>query len=111
VFALSNASPTVGRLVAVSAALAVASVAAGCVASQPAPPSSGELPGFLLGFWHGLIGPIAFLISLFDESVRIYAFPNVGRWYDFGFMLGIGGFTGGAGAASRSARAGKERTP
>jgi hypothetical protein len=51
-----------------------------------------NLPGFWLGLWHGTIAPITFIISLFSD-IKIYAFPNLGKWYDFGFMLGIGGFT------------------
>jgi len=56
-------------------------------------------PGFWHGFVHGLIAPISFVVSLFSDSVRMYAFPNVGRWYDFGFLLGVGVW--GGGAASR----------
>ena len=58
-------------------------------------------PGFWKGLWHGFIAPIAFVVSLFSDAVRIYALPNAGRWYDFGFMLGIGGFSGGIFAGSR----------
>jgi hypothetical protein len=54
-----------------------------------------------LGLWHGFIAPIAFIISLFPNDMRIYAYPNAGLWYDFGFMLGIGGFSGGVFAGSR----------
>jgi hypothetical protein len=68
-------------------------------ASQP-PGQPGE-PAFFAGLWHGLIAPIAFVVSMFDDSVRAYAFPNAGRWYDFGFLLGLSGWGGGAGAASR----------
>jgi hypothetical protein len=53
-------------------------------------------PGFWLGLLHGLIAPFAFLVSLFSDHVRMYAFPNVGRWYDFGFLLGMGAWGGGA---------------
>lgn len=45
-------------------------------------------PGFFLGLLHGIIAPFAFLFSLFTET-RIYAFPNSGRFYDFGFLLGF----------------------
>lgn len=38
------------------------------------------------------------------NAVRVYAVPNLGRWYDFGFMLGIGGFSGGVFAGSRHRR-------
>ena len=59
------------------------------------------VPGFWRGFWHGVIAPISFIVSLFSDHVRIYASPNTGRWYDFGFMVGIGGFSGGIFAGSR----------
>ena len=51
--------------------------------------------GFWGGLWHGLIAPITFLISLFAEGVSIYETHNNGRWYEFGFMLGIGAYAGG----------------
>jgi hypothetical protein len=81
-------------------ALAPALLLASCTASQIDAASAGA-PGFLLGFWHGFIAPIAFIVSLFNENVRIYAFPNGGLWYDFGFMLGIGGFSSGVFAGGR----------
>jgi hypothetical protein len=46
-------------------------------------------PGFLLGLWHGFIFPVAWVISLFSANVAIYAVPNNGGWYDFGYFLGI----------------------
>jgi hypothetical protein len=72
-----------------------------CTATQPNTSPVGNIPGFWLGLWHGFIAPIAFIISLFPNDLRIYAFPNVGLWYDFGFMLGISGFSGGIFAGSR----------
>jgi hypothetical protein len=60
------------------------------------------IPGFWRGLWQGFIAPISFIVSLFTNEVRIYAFPNTGRWYDLGFMLGIGGFSGGIFAGSRA---------
>jgi len=45
--------------------------------------------GFWAGLWHGIIAPIAFLVSLFKTEVRIYETNNKGRLYDFGFMLGV----------------------
>jgi hypothetical protein len=50
--------------------------------------------GFLGGLWHGLIAPITFFISLFVSGVSVYETHNNGRWYEFGFILGIGGFSG-----------------
>jgi hypothetical protein len=58
-------------------------------------------PGFWKGLLHGIIAPVSFIASLFTDC-RIYAFPNAGKWYDFGFMLGIGGFGGGLFGALRS---------
>ena len=81
--------------------LAPALLAAACTATQPAGVAETGAPGFLFGFWHGVIAPFAFLISIFVDSVRIYAFPNSGLWYDLAFMLGIGGFSGGALASSK----------
>ena len=52
--------------------------------------------GFWFGLWHGIIAVIAWIVSLFDDSVAIYAIYNNGGWYDFGFMLGIGAFATGA---------------
>jgi hypothetical protein len=63
-----------------------------------------DVPGFWKGFWHGFIAPISFVVSLFSDHVRIYATPNAGRCYDFGFMLGISGFSGGIFAGSRTRR-------
>jgi hypothetical protein len=37
-----------------------------------------------------LICGITFLVSLFNPNVRSYEVNNRGRWYDFGFLLGIG---------------------
>jgi len=53
--------------------------------------------GFLGGFWHGLVAPISFLVSLLVSGVSIYETNNNGRWYEFGFMLGIGAYFGGEG--------------
>ena len=62
---------------------------AGCAAG-PNPVSTPHAPaGFWLGLWQGLIVPITFLVSLFNERVSIYEVHNNGNWYDFGFVLGI----------------------
>lgn len=46
-------------------------------------------PGFLLGIWHGFIFPVAWVLSLVMPEVAIYAVPNNGGWYDFGFFVGV----------------------
>ena len=48
-----------------------------------------EAPGFLLGLWHGFIFPVAWFLSLIMPEVAVYAVPNNGGWYDFGYFLGI----------------------
>jgi hypothetical protein len=58
--------------------------------------------GFWGGLWHGVIAPLTFLISLFAEGVSIYETNNNGRWYEFGFILGIGGCAGGGGGAAHT---------
>ena len=91
-------------------AIAVAIVALGaCTATQPRFADAldlGKVPGFWKGFWHGFIAPITFIVSLISDDVKVYAFPNSGRWYEFGFMLGISGFSGGVFAGSRSGKSG-----
>ncbi|MHC4757445.1 MAG: hypothetical protein ACYTE8_02195 [Planctomycetota bacterium] len=57
--------------------------------------------GFWSGVWHGLIAPIAFVISLFNPNVSIYETNNNGRWYEFGFLIGISGSLGGGGASTQ----------
>jgi len=50
--------------------------------------------GFLGGFRHGPIAPIAFLVSLFHPGIQIYETHNNGRWYEPGFLLGISAHAG-----------------
>lgn len=57
--------------------------------------------GFWYGLWHGMICPIAWIVSLFDSDVAIYAIYNNGGWYDFGFVLGAGIIGGSSSAAKR----------
>ncbi|SER79028.1 hypothetical protein SAMN05216199_1227 [Pedococcus cremeus] len=45
--------------------------------------------GFWLGLWQGMIIPVTFVISLFNDNVSIYEVHNNGNWYDFGFVLGL----------------------
>jgi hypothetical protein len=75
-------------------------VLAGC-ATQAAGTVRPDAPGFWLGLIQGFIAPVTFIVSLFRPDVAVYSVPNSGAWYNFGFVLGIGGFAGGAGKASR----------
>ena len=56
-------------------------------ARQPEPSSFGDVPGFVLGLVHGFVMIISFIGSFFMD-VRMYAFPNSGKLYDLGFMIG-----------------------
>jgi hypothetical protein len=67
-------------------ALASTGIVAGC-ARQP-PPVPGDAPSLLSGFVHGFVALPSLLASLLME-VRVYAFPNSGFWYDFGFCVGF----------------------
>ena len=58
-----------------------------------------EPVGFWYGLWHGLIAPFAWIVSLFSDDTAIYAIYNNGGWYDFGFILGIGGLTSSSSSA------------
>ncbi|HET7709431.1 MAG TPA: hypothetical protein VFK50_07865 [Sphingomicrobium sp.] len=62
---------------------------AACAAQQSGDAVAPTAPGFLLGVWHGFIFPIAWVISLFVDKVAVYAVPNNGGWYDFGYFVGI----------------------
>jgi len=64
-------------------------LATACAATQQAGAVAPQAPGFWLGLWHGFIFPLAWIVSLFTDKVAIYAVPNNGGWYDFGFFLGI----------------------
>lgn len=77
--------------------LLLAASMAAC-AHQPAVNSAVAIPGILWGLLHGFIAPISFVGSLFLD-VRMYAFPNDGLWYDFGFVLGSGILFGGGSRA------------
>ena len=82
----------IGWTVMVAAALlvvvAMLSLTA-CAATQQSDAVAPTAPGFLLGLWHGFIFPVAWVVSLFVPKVAIYAVPNNGGWYDFGYFLGI----------------------
>lgn len=64
---------------------------------QPAGPNqlenseneAGNVAGFWRGLWHGLIAPLMFFVSLFKDNVNIYEVHNNGRWYNFGYIMGL----------------------
>jgi hypothetical protein len=70
------------------AVLALALALTACAVQSNAVAQPGA-PGFWLGVWHGFIFPFAFIIGLFKPDVAVYAVPNNGTWYDFGYFVGI----------------------
>lgn len=64
-----------------------------CITSSPY--------GFWGGLWHGMILPFAWIGSLFSDNIAIYAYNNNGGWYDFGFILGVGGLSFSSSKASK----------
>jgi len=65
-----------------------------------------ETPGFLLGVLHGFIFPFAWIGSLFSPDIAVYAVPNNGGWYDFGFFVGVCVLGGGSHFRSKRRREG-----
>lgn len=94
------------RIILISGTLALllAACAAGPNPEVGTAGADGVVAGFWLGLWHGVIAPVTFVISLFTDSVSLYAVNNSGNWYDFGFILGLLVVLGGpaSGAASAS---------
>ena len=77
---------TLARTLTLIAGLALLTA---CAATQAPDAIAPAAPGFWLGLWHGFIFPVAWLVSLFAPKVAVYAVPNSGGWYDFGYFLGI----------------------
>lgn len=82
---------------------ALAGCAAGPNDQADQPNEKGVVAGFWRGLWNGVISPVTFVVSLFNQDVQIYEVHNNGNWYNFGFLLGVsiifgGGVGGGAGA-------------
>ncbi len=59
--------------------------------------AQGEVAGFWLGLWHGLIVIVTFIISLFNDNITVYEVHNNGGWYNFGFIFGVMMIFGGGG--------------
>ena len=87
-------------LLAVACLVVLGACAPGVNASVDTAGPDGDVAGFWLGLWHGLIVVITFIVSLFNEGVSIYEVHNTGALYDLGFVLGLfiafGGPAGGA---------------
>jgi len=91
-------------LVIAMLALLLSACAAGVNPDLGVAAADGDVAGFWLGLWHGLITPITFVISLFTDNVSVYEVHNGGNWYDFGFVLGVSTAFGGTARGSRRRR-------
>lgn len=93
------------QLVTSALLLIACSLLCGCVASQnvlkDSPMPDGSVAGFWLGLWHGLILPITFVFSLFQDGVNVYEVHNNGGWYNFGFLWGATLVLGGTVSSAR----------
>lgn len=56
--------------------------------------------GFWRGLWHGICAPFSFWGIMFGMDIGIYEAFNNGNWYNFGFLIGIGGFSKGCSSCS-----------
>lgn len=61
----------------------------------------GHTYGFFGGLWHGIIAPVSFVVSLFSDTIAVWAVNNNGGWYTFGFLIGVGSLGFGGSKASR----------
>ncbi len=59
-------------------------------ATQP-PDGLDSNPGFFSGLFHGLFSLFALIAGIFTD-IKVYSYPNNGWWYDFGFLIGAGGW-------------------
>ncbi len=97
------------RIAWIAAGAALALAVAGCAGANPYVGTVGGhgVAGFWAGLWHGLICPVAFVISLFNRGVNLYEVHNTGWPYNLGFVLGASASLGGAGRGSHGG--GRER--
>jgi len=78
---------------------------AACARAAPEAVEHAEnTPNFLHGLWHGFIFPFSWIGSLFRPDIAVYAVPNNGGWYDFGFFLGVTVLGGGSWFSSKKSR-------
>jgi hypothetical protein len=73
----------------IAVALGVILLLAAC-ATQP-PVGLGSNPGFFSGLFHGFFSLFSLIAGIFTD-IKVYNSPNTGWWYDFGFLIGAGGW-------------------
>ncbi|MFZ0960179.1 MAG: hypothetical protein WAO35_04685 [Terriglobia bacterium] len=96
---MQSLAPRLPRPVTFVALCSAIFLLASC-AHQPQAAAYHGLPGFWLGLLHGFLIFFSFIGSLFTH-VRIYAYPNSGGWYDFGYLLGAAMFLGGGAKSAK----------
>ena len=74
------------RLLVVSVAILALTA---CIAKQSSAAVVPNGPGFLEGVLHGFIFPVAWIVSLFTDKIAVYAVPNNGGMYNFGYFIGV----------------------
>ena len=93
------------KIVSIILIIFIFSFIIGCAAGPndiaKTPAKDGKIAGFWKGFWHGMIFPITFIISLFSKNVHFYEIHNNGNWYNFGFFLGVMAIVGGSHSGRR----------
>jgi len=85
-------------------ALVLTACAAGPNPLKDTADEEGNVAGFWMGLWHGIISPVAFVLSLFSKSVTVFEVYNNGGWYTFGFLIGASMTLGGSGGAASRRR-------
>ena len=83
---------------AVGLCLVLGACVAGGVESQHTA-ASGEIPQFVLGFWHGLIAPVTLIVEIINRFAphalpwqpHMYERANTSVAYDVGFFIGMAG--------------------
>ncbi len=94
------------RCTAWLAVAGLATLMASCATQSSLPVA--DPPGFWRGLFDGLVIFFSLIASIFTD-IRIYAYPNAGGWYDFGYVLGVSAALGGS--ATARAGSGKKRKP
>ena len=91
-------------LAVVVLALALSACAAGPNAAVGTADEAGRIAGFWMGLRHGVITPITFVVSLFNENVNVYDVHNNGNLYNLGYVIGAVFLIGGSSHGARSAK-------
>ena len=85
-------------------AVLLCACAAGVNSMKDVEDEEGDIAGFWVGIWHGLISPIVLIVSLFNKNINIYEIHNTGFTYNWGFLIGMAIIYGGPASAYQSYR-------